>query len=136
MGSDALATARSLVELFGPVLAVILIGMILLAVVIAGRTILEYGHKAGGMFVPMVKDILLRLLAETKKESKAIKVEITFTIIYALIFFLAFGGLLIHELVASQFHISEKIFNGLIVSCFLVICILNRVSVDLSTRLP
>jgi len=136
MGSDSLwSTLQRLVSLFGPLLTVILVGMVIASILYALYLVLAFGHEAGRMFIPMVKHVLLKLWEELGRDSPAIRVEIAFTIVYFLMLFLAFGALLLHGLVIWHANLNETFFKSIIISCALVIAVLCAVSVRLSSRL-
>jgi hypothetical protein len=129
-----LQIAEKAVNFLGPVPTVILFGLLAGAALLTLYLVLKYGHKAAEMFIPMVKDIFIKLIRETKSEKPVIRVEVLCTVFYGLLIFLATAALLMDSVTFWNTNLDAKFFKELIVASFVITVFLCWISVGLSSR--
>ncbi len=98
--------------------------------------VLKFGHRAGKMFIPFVKDILLTLKAEWTKSHPAIKFELLMQRVFVLIFAICFIAIVLHGAIPWHTSFKDEFLYSLLVSSFVIVFGFACVSFRIASRLP
>jgi hypothetical protein len=120
---------------YGPRLAAVLIITLAAFALVLLYLVLEYGHRAGKMFIPLVTMVIKTLAGEKDNDHPAIRVEYAMHRILILLFFVCLGFLALHSLILWHVQINEALLETFLVSLLIVILLLAGISYRFASRL-